>query len=55
MNKIIIFILAFLGFAFISIACIRILSGEDDWLCKEGEWVKHGNPSASMPERPCPL
>lgn len=31
-----------------------ILGGpEDDWVCSGGKWVKHGNPSASKPERPC--
>lgn len=33
---------------------IRFFSGnEDTWICQNGEWVKHGNPSASMPETPC--
>jgi len=26
---------------------------EDTWLCVDGEWVKHGNPSAPMPETGC--
>lgn len=26
---------------------------EDTWVCENGDWVKHGNPSASMPEEPC--
>jgi uncharacterized membrane protein len=29
------------------------LSGEDDWICKNGQWVKHGNPSAQMPNQKC--
>ena len=33
---------------------IRFLTPEDNWLCAGGEWVKHGNPSAPMPEEPCP-
>jgi uncharacterized membrane protein len=32
---------------------IRLLSGEDDWICKNSAWVKHGNPSAPMPATPC--
>lgn len=32
---------------------IRFLSGEDDWICKNGEWIKHGNPSAPKPTKPC--
>src|SRR4030042_3983494 len=26
---------------------------EDSWRCENGQWVKHGNPSASMPTEPC--
>lgn len=26
---------------------------EDDWICDNGQWVKHGAPSASMPTKPC--
>ena len=32
---------------------LRFLSGEDDWICENGEWVKHGKPSAPMPDREC--
>ncbi|MFA5174928.1 MAG: GerMN domain-containing protein [Patescibacteria group bacterium] len=39
-------------FAF-GILTLRILSGEDDWICVKGEWVKHGNPSAAMPTQGC--
>ncbi|MFA6048006.1 MAG: GerMN domain-containing protein [Parcubacteria group bacterium] len=32
----------------------RILSGsEDNWICQNGEWVKHGNPSSFKPALPC--
>ena len=31
----------------------RLLSGEDDWICVHGQWVKHGNPSASKPTGGC--
>lgn len=26
---------------------------EDEWICNDGKWVKHGNPSAPIPETPC--
>lgn len=26
---------------------------EDTWLCQDGQWVKHGNPSAAMPVEGC--
>lgn len=35
------------------IGCIKGLSGEDGWICKEGMWVKHGMPLAPMPETLC--
>ena len=32
---------------------VKFLSGEDDWICQNGEWVKHGHPSAAQPTSPC--
>ncbi len=34
---------------------IRFIIGgsEDDWICVNGEWVKHGVPNAPMPTEPC--
>jgi hypothetical protein len=33
---------------------IRFLSGDEDtWLCQNGQWVKHGKPSAAMPTTLC--
>jgi len=34
---------------------VRFVIGgsEDDWICDEGQWVKHGYPSAPMPEGEC--
>lgn len=32
---------------------VRLFSGEDDWICSGGEWVKHGYPSAAQPTSPC--
>ncbi len=26
---------------------------EDTWICQNGQWVKHGNPSAARPEEGC--
>lgn len=26
---------------------------EDSWICQDGQWVKHGNPSAAQPISPC--
>jgi len=35
------------------IVAIKSFSKEDDWICKDGQWEKHGNPSAPMPEKTC--
>jgi len=34
---------------------IRFIIGgsEDDWICVDGEWIKHGVPSAPKPETGC--
>ncbi len=32
---------------------IRLLSGEDDWICQNGQWIKHGNPSFPAPSIEC--
>lgn len=32
---------------------VKLFSGEDDWICNGGEWVKHGHPSATQPIGPC--
>ena len=35
-------------------ATLLILRGDEDtWLCQDGEWVRHGHPSALIPEEPC--
>lgn len=35
------------------IGCIRVLTGEDTWICKDGYWLKHGMPSRSKPTSVC--
>jgi len=32
---------------------LRLLSGEDDWMCQNGQWVKHGHPSWPAPIEEC--
>jgi hypothetical protein len=43
-------IIVILGFAIVG---LRGFSGEDDWMCQNGQWIKHGNPSAPMPVKQC--
>jgi len=37
----------------LTIAGLRLLSGEDNWMCQNGQWIKHGQPSAPMPSLEC--
>lgn len=40
--------------AMIFVASARFFSGnEDGWLCANGQWVKHGNPSSLKPTSGC--
>jgi len=32
---------------------IRLLTPEDNWVCKGGIWQQHGKPSTPMPNTPC--
>ncbi|MDD5109866.1 MAG: DUF2178 domain-containing protein [Patescibacteria group bacterium] len=47
------FALGLIGLVIATIIGMRLLSGEDDWLCQNGAWVKHGNPSSPAPTVPC--
>ena len=49
------FIIVILIFVVVSAAVVLIkgLSNEDDWICQDGVWVKHGNPSAPQPNQAC--
>ncbi|MFA5130635.1 MAG: DUF2178 domain-containing protein [Patescibacteria group bacterium] len=39
--------------AIVLIAGIRIFSGEDDWICSNGQWIEHGHPDFAAPTTPC--
>ncbi len=32
---------------------LRVFSGEDNWICKNGEWIKHGQPDWPAPTVEC--
>jgi hypothetical protein len=32
---------------------LRMKMNEDTWICKDGNWVKHGQPTATMPPGFC--
>jgi len=47
------FILAIFLVLILVIFGIKLLSGEDSWICQNGQWIKHGNPSALQPTTGC--
>jgi hypothetical protein len=51
--QVITIILAVLAVIAISTVAYFKFSTEDTWLCQNGGWVKHGNPSLSMPTVGC--
>jgi len=54
MKRVILIIIIIFGALVVTVFSIRLLSGEDDWICFTGEWVKHGAPSAPKPTTACP-
>lgn len=48
------FLLLALAIAFfVTIASLRIFTPEDEWICDNGSWTRHGNPDAAMPTDAC--
>ncbi|MFA6553496.1 MAG: hypothetical protein WCT27_03640 [Patescibacteria group bacterium] len=39
--------------AVVVLLAIRFFTPEDSWICDNGQWVKHGNPSAAKPTNGC--
>lgn len=37
----------------LAVGILRTFSGEDDWICKDGSWQKHGQPSFPAPNTEC--
>ncbi|MDD2483058.1 MAG: DUF2178 domain-containing protein [Candidatus Shapirobacteria bacterium] len=50
-NKFIIF--AIILAIFLSIFTLRLFSGEDNWICQNGQWVAHGHPNFAAPKTIC--
>lgn len=50
---VILLIIASLGIS--GLLTVRFLFGgnEDRWVCKNGEWIRHGNPSIPKPKEQC--
>lgn len=47
----IIFVIIFFSITFIASA--RLFSGEDDWVCENGNWQMHGQPNFPAPKSEC--
>ena len=47
--------LIFLAVLIVTIGAVLVLlrGSEDDWICQNSQWVKHGNPSKPMPTTLC--
>lgn len=53
-KKFIYVVAGFIILLFMVVAGLRLLGGEDSWMCQDGQWVRHGEPSAPMPTTECP-
>jgi len=40
-------------FTIIAIGTLRVFSGEDNWICDNGQWVEHGHPDFPAPTTNC--
>ena len=47
-------LVAFMALTIFFMALMILRGSEDDWICENGEWAKHGVPSAPKPSEPCP-
>ena len=46
-------IIVLIVFVVMAVFSLRVFSGEDNWICQNGVWIKHGNPSFPAPEVEC--
>lgn len=53
MKKIILVIAGLLLVTGVAAFGIKVLFEEDSWICQNGEWMKHGNPSTPRPSVDC--
>ena len=52
-KKLVYVVFVFFLFVILAIASIRLFSGEDDWICKDGQWIAHGHPDFPAPTAQC--
>lgn len=46
-------LLAIILSIFLGIFTLRLFSGEDNWVCQNGQWVEHGHPDFAAPKSIC--
>lgn len=52
-GKLIYTVLVLIFFLVMAVFSIRLFSGEDNWVCQSGQWVKHGQPDFPAPQTEC--
>ncbi len=53
MRRTILWVLFIISLMVLAILVLRVISGEDGWLCTSSGWVKHGNPDSPQPTTSC--
>ena len=52
-RKVLYLFLGLLVAAGVVVLGLRLFTGEDTWVCQNGQWIKHGNPASPAPDRLC--
>lgn len=52
-NKYILISLLMITIIFVTIFIFRLIGPEDTYICENGEWIRHGNPSSALPDKIC--
>jgi len=52
-KRLLIIIIIFLLLLILALSLVYFKGKEDSWVCENGQWVKHGNPTEPMPDYPC--
>lgn len=53
MNKKIVLLIILVVIISAAILIMRFSTPEDNWICENNQWVKHGNPDSPMPQSGC--
>lgn len=51
--KLIYTVIVLIVFTVMAIFTLRVMSGEDNWICSDGQWVQHGHPDFPAPQAEC--